>query len=114
MILLDVAKKLKEGEYEDVPTADLVNVLRDGFEEIKKLALEEGEGFTLQVPKFGTFKVKKQQAKTGFNPQTKKKIKIPAKLAFKLQASSVFKGELAEIKVSSSEKKKTKKKKKKK
>ncbi len=39
-------------------------------------ALKKGEDVTLAG--FGTFKVKTRAARTGINPQTKQKIKIPA------------------------------------
>ncbi len=110
MILLDIAKRLKEQSgYEEIPVADILTLLRNGFESIADLAIEEGDGFSLNVPKFGTFKVLKKAARVGFNPQTKKKIKITEKLAFKLRTSSTLRGNL--VLTQQSKKKKGRKKK---
>jgi nucleoid DNA-binding protein len=113
MILLDIAKEMKTSKgYEEIPTNDLVEALRDGFGAIADLAEKEGIEFALQIPKFGTFKVEKRQARTGFNPQTKEKIAIPEKTVIKFRASSLMKDRLMAIAVSSPKKKKKKSKKK--
>lgn len=112
MILLDIAKHLKEKMgYDEIPTLDLVNVLRDGFVSIKTLALEEGGDFALQVPKFGTFRIMLQEARTGYNPQKRQPMKIAAKYRMRLKVSSVFKEELGLLKIVKSKSKKKSKKK---
>jgi|GEM_PF-5810490 len=110
MILLDVANKLKKDfGYDEIPLPDLVDVLRDGFEAAKNLFLQEGIGTTLQIPKFGSFKVIKRNARIGHNPQTMEKINIPEKIALKFKASLILKTALSELK-QVREKKKAKKK----
>jgi len=53
--------------------------------EIVKKTLKKGDKITLVG--FGTFQVKDRKATTGINPQTKKKIQIPAKKVAKLKFS---------------------------
>jgi len=114
MILLDVAKELKNRGYGEIPTPDLVGVLRDGFKAIAEMAAATGEEFSLQVPRFGTFRVLKRKARVGFNPQTKEKINIEEKLIFKLRVSSKLKGEMSGLVGKKTIQKKVKKEKKKK
>ncbi|MBO5255324.1 MAG: HU family DNA-binding protein [Opitutales bacterium] len=45
----------------------------------------------VQLIGFGTFSVVKRKARTGINPQTKEKIKIPASKAIKFKAGAAFK-----------------------
>ena len=45
----------------------------------------------VQLIGFGTFSVVKRKARTGMNPQTKEKIKIPASKAIKFKAGAAFK-----------------------
>lgn len=110
MIILDVAKDLKENGYEEIPTSELVNVIRDSFTSIAKLLKEGGAGTSFQVPRFGVFKIKVRNARIGFNPRTQEKINIPAKVVATFRPSVVFKQELSEIKVKKVEKKTKKKK----
>ncbi len=56
-----------------------------GFTEVVTKALTKGEKVTLVG--FGTFMVKNRKATTGINPQTKEKMKIPAKKYAKLKFS---------------------------
>ncbi len=67
-------KKIAEdtGVTKKVATTALNSVL-EGIQ----TTLEAGDKVTLIG--FGTFSVKERPARTGVNPQTKKKIKIPAK-----------------------------------
>lgn len=95
MIILDVAKALKDRGYAEIPTTDLVGVLKDSFKTIADMAIAEGDGFALQIPRFGTFKVMKRKARVGFNPQSKEKINIPEKLVFRLKASSKLREEMS-------------------
>ena len=46
------------------------------------------KGDKLALVGFGTFKVEKRPARTGINPQTKKKIKIAAKKVVKFKAGA--------------------------
>ena len=48
-------------------------------------------GEEIAIPGFGKFSVATRKARTGMNPQTKKKIKIPETKAPKFTASSVLK-----------------------
>lgn len=116
MIILDVANELKNRGYEEVPTPDLANVTREAFKTIADMAIKEGEGFVLQVPGFGSFRVIRRDARTAFNPQSKQKINVPEKLTFKFRASSKLRLDLAQSTPAAkkSSKKTTDKKKKKK
>jgi DNA-binding protein HU-beta len=49
-----------------------------GFEEVVADALKKGE--KVEIRNFGTFLVKERAPRTGRNPRTGKKVKIPAKL----------------------------------
>lgn len=49
-------------------------------------ALKKGD--KLSLVGFGTFQVKKREARKGLNPRTKKAIKIPAKKVVKFKAGS--------------------------
>lgn len=51
-------------------------------------ALKKGESATLVG--FGTFSVSKRAAREGINPQTKEKIKIPAKNVVKFKAGKML------------------------
>lgn len=54
------------------------------FEEVVTATLKKGD--KVQLVGFGTFEVVKRAARTGINPQTKKKIKIAASKAPKFKA----------------------------
>jgi len=58
----------------------VVNAALDTIEESLK------KGDAVQFVGFGTFEVRKREARTGINPKTKEKIQIPAKkaVAFKV------------------------------
>ncbi len=116
MIILDVAKDLKKNYgYEEIPTPELVNVIRDTFTSVSELLKTEGIGSTFRVPRFGVFKVKRRSARIGFNPQSKEKINIPEKTIVSFRPSTIFREELSNIKTKkkSTPKKKTTSKKKK-
>lgn len=55
------------------------------FMDVVKKTLKKGDKITLVG--FGTFQIRNRKATTGINPQTKKKINIPAKKVAKLQFS---------------------------
>jgi DNA-binding protein HU-beta len=62
-----------------------IDEILKSFMDVVKKALKKGDKVTLVG--FGTFMVKKRKATTGINPQTKQKMKIPAKKYAKLQFS---------------------------
>ena len=51
---------------------------------------------TVQLIGFGTFTVAKRAARTGVNPRTKAKIRIPASKTVKFKVGSKFKDHIAE------------------
>lgn len=59
------------------------------FEEVVTKALKKGD--KIQLVGFGTFETVKRAARTGINPQTKKKIKIAASKAPKFRAGRALK-----------------------
>ncbi|MBU4369538.1 HU family DNA-binding protein [Patescibacteria group bacterium] len=61
----------------------------DSFVEIIKTTLKKGE--KVVIAGFGTFSVKKREARTGVNPQTGAKIQIPAMKVPKFKAGQDFK-----------------------
>jgi DNA-binding protein HU-beta len=48
-------------------------------------------GDEISIPGFGKFSIVTRKARTGLNPQTKKKIKIPARKAAKFSAAKALK-----------------------
>jgi len=67
---------------------DVKLVIDTLFETIAS-ALEKGE--KVQLVDFGTFEVKKMEGRTGVNPRTKAKIKIPARKVPKFRPGKVLK-----------------------
>ena len=61
----------------------------NSFTEAIQKSLKKGNAVTLVG--FGTFKVAKRAARTGVNPQTKAKMKIPAKKVVKFVAGKNLK-----------------------
>ena len=61
----------------------------DAFTGAIQKAMKKGDDITLVG--FGTFKVVKRKARTGVNPQTKEKLKIPARKAVKFVAGKTLK-----------------------
>ncbi|MBN2235756.1 MAG: HU family DNA-binding protein [Opitutales bacterium] len=64
----------------------------DAFMESVKVSLKKGDA--VQLIGFGTFSVGQRAARTGVNPKTKAKIKIPAAKTVKFKAGSKLKGVL--------------------
>jgi DNA-binding protein HU-beta len=62
---------------------------------IKHVMVLLKKGDKLALPGFGTFFVTKRAAREGINPQTKTKIKIPAKRVPKFKAGSLLKKTVA-------------------
>ena len=60
----------------------------EAFASIVAEELKKGEKITLLG--FGTFSVKEKPARQGINPQTKKKIQIPARKAVKFKAGAAL------------------------
>ena len=58
----------------------------NAFIETVQTTLKKGD--KIQLVGFGTFEVRKRNARNGINPRTKKAIKIPAKKVAKWKASS--------------------------
>uniref|UniRef100_A0A6M3J0E1 Putative DNA binding protein n=2 Tax=viral metagenome TaxID=1070528 RepID=A0A6M3J0E1_9ZZZZ len=120
MIILDIAKYLKKHGYGNVPKPDLAIIIRDTFAAVSALAVEKNEGFALQIPRFGTFRIVRYEKRIGHNPKTREKINIPAKLKFKLKTSHILtdslpapiEGRKVETKKKKKEEKKVSKKKK--
>ncbi|MFN3691570.1 MAG: HU family DNA-binding protein [Fervidobacterium sp.] len=67
---------------------DVKVVVDTVFEAIAE-ALEKGE--KVQLVDFGTFEVKMMEGRTGVNPRTKAKIKIPARKVPKFKPGKVLK-----------------------
>lgn len=67
----------KDAGLTQAEAAAAVNAITDSIQK----ALKKGEDVTLIG--FGTFKVAKRAARVGINPQTKEKMKIPARKAVK-------------------------------
>ncbi|MBN1949155.1 MAG: HU family DNA-binding protein [Candidatus Cloacimonetes bacterium] len=68
-----IAKIAQEADVTKKAANAALNSVIDGI----TLALEKGDKVSLVG--FGTFKVNKRNARTGVNPQTKGKIRIPAR-----------------------------------
>ncbi len=67
---------------------DVKAVIDTLFETISE-SLEKGE--KVQLVDFGAFEVKKMEGRTGVNPRTKAKIKIPARKVPKFRPGKVLK-----------------------
>ncbi len=74
----------KHGEYTAAETA---RVFDDVIDTLKCAIVKSGK---VSLVGFGTFSVKDRAARTGINPLTKEKIKIPAKKALSFKASKSF------------------------
>ena len=75
----------------DLTKKDVENVYNATFELIKD---ELAKGNDVAVSGFGAFKVAKRAARTGLNPQTKEKIKIPARKAVTFKPGKALKEEV--------------------
>jgi len=76
-------------EKTQLPKKQVKAVVDAVFEAVGE-ALEKGEEVKI-LPDFGVFKVAKRKARTGRNPQTGKKIKIPAKKVVRFKAAKRLK-----------------------
>lgn len=77
-----VAKKAKLSKKD---AAAAVEAMLDGITDTLK------KGNKVQLVGFGTFEVRKRKARTGINPQTKKKIQIAASKAPAFRAGKALK-----------------------
>jgi len=77
--LIDAVAKKGDLKKKDAEIA--LNALMD----VVKTTLKKGDKISLVG--FGTFQVQQRKATTGVNPQTREKIKIPAKKVAKLKFS---------------------------
>lgn len=80
-LIQEIAKKVKEPQK-------VIDEIIKTFIDVVKKNLKKGKKVTLVG--FGTFMVKERKATTGINPQTKKKINIPAKQYARLKFSDVI------------------------
>ena len=78
-------------EKEGLSKKQTEEVLDAAVEGIKKAVRKDGE---FRYPGFGTFKMKKRNARTGINPQTKQKIKIKASKTVGFKPAASFKESL--------------------
>ncbi len=90
MTKADLVKKLSDDAEVSKAKAE---VILNAF--IKHLMVLLKKGDKLTLPGFGTFLVTKRAAREGINPQTKAKIKIPAKRVPKFKAGSLLKKTVA-------------------
>jgi DNA-binding protein HU-beta len=90
MTKADLVKKLADDAEVSKAKAELV---LNGFIKHVTVLLKKGDKLTL--PGFGTFVVTKRAAREGINPQTKAKIKIPARRVPKFKAGSSLKKAVA-------------------
>lgn len=83
----DLIKHIAEkAKVTQTAASDILNTL---FEEIP--ALLAGREDSIQVPGFGTFKVRKRAAREGRNPKTGAAIKIQATMVASFSAGNKFK-----------------------
>jgi nucleoid DNA-binding protein len=80
-----VDKLAEKGNITKKQASEAINLIFD--------AVAEGlvAGDEISIPGFGKFSVVTRKARTGLNPQTKKKIKIPARKAAKFSAAKALK-----------------------
>jgi len=79
-------------EAADLTKTDAEKAVNASLATIEK-ALSKGE--SVQFVGFGTFEVRQRAARTGINPKTKEKIKIPAKKAVAFKAGKKLKDSVA-------------------
>ncbi len=79
----------KIANLDGVPTKKVAGEVIDGVFDALKSCLKKGDSFTYQG--FGTFKVQSFAARTGVNPRTGDKVKIPAGKKPKFTASKALK-----------------------
>lgn len=90
MTKADLVKKLADEAETSKAKAELV---LNAFISHVTVLLKRGDKLTL--PGFGTFHVTKRAAREGINPQTKAKIKIPARRVPKFKPGSELKKAVA-------------------
>ncbi len=68
----------------------------DGFLNAIKQALARGE--TIQIRRFGTFRLQERKARTGRNPRTGAKVEVPACSVPVFKASEIFRRQVNQAK----------------
>lgn len=97
MLLLHCVRRMKEGDdYKDVPFDELIDALRAGFDTIAELLVEQGEGAVFQVPRFGTFTLKKYKGHVARNPKDGSTIRVPDRMKLRFKTSPTFMRKLNE------------------
>lgn len=86
---------VKENTNTELSKAKLKDVMYDILNCIEA-ALSEGK--SVKIKDFGTFEMKKKQAKAGVNPVTQEKIEIPEKIVPSFKMSSNLKKRLTIVK----------------
>ncbi|MCH5323690.1 MAG: HU family DNA-binding protein [Eubacterium sp.] len=84
-----VAKVAEKADLTKKDAEKAINAVVDSIKE----TLADGE--KIQLVGFGTFEVRERAAREGINPQTKKKIKIPASKVPAFKAGSALKDAVA-------------------
>lgn len=83
-----IARIAQETGLSKSKTSEVIGVV---FDEIRRQLLR---GTSVGLKGFGTFSVQERKPRTGFDPNTKRSIQIPAKKVVVFKLSSVFKEEL--------------------
>lgn len=80
----------KIAHQEDIPATDVKKILDQYISDIRRSVKSNGKA---SINNLGTFRLKKQNAYVGRNPQTGEKINVPAKMRILFTASNIFKAE---------------------
>lgn len=83
----------KIAHQEDIPATDVKKILDQYISDIRRSVKSNGKA---SINNWGTFRLKKQNAYVGRNPQTGEKINVPAKMRILFTASTIFKAEVNE------------------
>lgn len=83
----------KIAHQEDIPATDVKKILDQYISDIRRSVKSNGKA---SINNLGTFRLKKQNAYVGRNPQTGEKINVPAKMRILFTASTIFKAEVNE------------------
>lgn len=80
-------------EY-NISKKDAKAIFEQVFDDITAAFMSKKADNKFQVPGFGAFKMEKRPARTGVNPKTGEKMKIPAKQVVKFSASKTLKDKI--------------------
>ncbi|GAA3180568.1 HU family DNA-binding protein [Fructilactobacillus sanfranciscensis] len=81
----------KLAHQEDIPAAYVKKILDQYISDIRRSVKSNGKA---SINNLGTFRLKKQNAYVGRNPQTGEKVDVPAKMRILFTASNIFKAEV--------------------